>query len=77
LAIEATSGALTGGRWWFEAMPVTADATLVTGWARFDFQNSVWLLEKLVAADAYLGHGIAGASELMLLRAIRSRSYKQ
>lgn len=77
LAIEATSGALTGGRWWFEATPVTPDATLVTGWARFDFQNSVWLLEKLVAADAYLGHGIAGASELMLLRAIRSRAYKQ
>ena len=76
LAIEATSGALTGGRWWFEATPITADATLVTGWARFDFQNSVWLLEKLVAADAYLGHGIAGASELMLLRAVRSRAYK-
>jgi hypothetical protein len=77
LAIEATSGALTGGRWWFEATPISPEATLVTGWARFDFQNSVWLLEKLVAADAYLGHGIAGASELMLLRAIRSRAYKQ
>jgi len=76
LAIEATSGALTGGRWWFEATPIARDATLVTGWARFDFQNSVWLLEKLVAADAYLGHGIAGASELMLLRAVRSRAYK-
>ncbi|HET8940176.1 MAG TPA: SRPBCC family protein [Polyangiales bacterium] len=77
LAIEATSGALTGGRWWFEATPLTPEATLVTGWAHFDFTNSVWLLEKLVAADAYLGHGIAGASELMLLRAIRSRAYKQ
>lgn len=77
LAIEATSGALTGGRWWFEASPLTPEATLVTGWAHFNFDNSVWLLEKLVAADAYLGHGIAGASELMLLRAIRSRSYKQ
>jgi hypothetical protein len=77
LAIEATSGALTGGRWWFEATPLTPEATLVTGWAHFNFDNSVWLLEKLVAADAYLGHGIAGASELMLLRAIRSRAYKQ
>jgi hypothetical protein len=76
LAIEATSGALTGGRWWFDAAAVNKEVTLVTGWARFDFQNSVWLLEKLVAADAYLGHGIAGASELMLLRAIRSRAYK-
>jgi hypothetical protein len=77
LAIEAVSGALTGGRWWFEASEISPEATLVTGWARFDFQNSVWLLEKLVAADAYLGHGIVGASELMLLRAIRSRAYKK
>jgi hypothetical protein len=76
LAIEATDGALTGGRWWFEATPVAPEATLVTGWSRFDFENSVWLLEKLVAADAYLGHGIAGASELMLLRAIRTRAFK-
>jgi hypothetical protein len=76
LAIAATSGALTGGHWWFEAAPVSADATLVTGWSRFDLKNSVWLLEKLIEADAYLGHGIAGASELMLLRAVRSRAYQ-
>jgi hypothetical protein len=76
LAIQATSGALTGGRWWFEAVAVNPEATLVTGWSRFDFQNSVWLLEKLVEADAYLGHGIAGASELMLLRAVRTRAFQ-
>jgi hypothetical protein len=76
LAIQATSGALTGGRWWFEAAAVNPEATLVTGWSRFDFQNSVWLLEKLVEADAYLGHGIAGASELMLLRAVRTRAFQ-
>jgi carbon monoxide dehydrogenase subunit G len=74
LSIEATQGALQGGRWWFEVTPVTPDATLVTGWARFGFDNTTWLLEKLVSADAYLGHGMIGASELMLMRAVRSRA---
>jgi hypothetical protein len=74
MSIEATQGALQGGRWWFELTPVAPEATLVTGWAHFDFDNSSWLLEKLVSADAYLGHGMIGASQLMLLRAVRSRA---
>jgi hypothetical protein len=76
LTIDATKGALSGGRWLFELNAVTPEATLVTGWARFDFNHSTWLLEKLISADAYLGQGIIGASQVMLLRAIRSRAAK-
>lgn len=74
MKIDATQGALKGGRWHFAVTPLTADATLITGWARFDFKNSNWLLEKLTTADPFLGHGIIGASELMLMRAIRARA---
>ena len=56
--------------------PVAADATLVTGWARFDFSHSTWLLQKLVNADAFLGQGVVGASQVMLVRAVRSRAMK-
>lgn len=77
LSIEATQGALQGGRWLFEVTPVAPEATLVTGWAHFGFDNTTWLLEKLVSADAYLGHGMVGASELMLMRAVRSRASQQ
>ncbi|MET0384838.1 MAG: SRPBCC family protein [Polyangiales bacterium] len=76
LHVNATQGALEGGRWQFALLPVGADATIVNGWARFDFNNSSWLLEKLVGSDVYLGHGMIGASELMLMRAVRSRSIK-
>jgi hypothetical protein len=76
LSVEALEGALKGGRWLFDLQPVAADATLVTGWARFDFDDSTWLLEKLVSADAFLGQGIVGASEVMLVRAVRSRANK-
>jgi hypothetical protein len=74
MTIDATQGALAGGRWKFELAPVSAEGTLVTGWAHFGFNDSTWLLEKLVNADAYLGQGMIAASQVMLLRAIRSRS---
>jgi hypothetical protein len=76
LAIDATSGALKGGRWLFELAPLGPKVTLVTGWARFDFSNSTWLLEKILNADPYFGVGMTGASEVMLVRALRSRSAK-
>lgn len=76
VAIDALSGALSGGRWLFELAPVGDKATLVTGWARFDFSNSTWLLEKLLDADPFFGVGMTGASEVMLVRALRSRAAK-
>ncbi len=71
VAIDATQGALHGGRWRFALRPLAKKATLVTGWAAFDFQESNWVLEKMVRDDAYLGNGMSAASELMLLRSLR------
>jgi carbon monoxide dehydrogenase subunit G len=76
LAIDATKGALQGGRWLFELTSLGPKVTLVTGWARFDFSNSTWLLEKILSADPYFGVGMTGASEVMLMRALRSRAAK-
>jgi hypothetical protein len=76
LSVDAIDGALHGGRWQFDLQPIAADATLVSGWARFDFEHSTWLLEKLVHSDAFLGQGIVGASQVMLVRALRSRAAK-
>jgi hypothetical protein len=74
MTIDATEGAMTGGRWLFELAPVGPEVTLVTGWARFAFNDTSWLLEKLVSADPYLEQGMVAACQVMLLRAVRSRS---
>ena len=50
---------------------------MMSGWARFDLRKSSWLLRSLLNADPYLGHGMTAASEVMLLRALRSRSRKK
>lgn len=76
VAIDAESGALQGGRWLFELASLGPKVTLVTGWARFDFSNSTWLLEKILSADQFFGVGMTGASEVMLVRALRSRATK-
>jgi len=75
-SIDAVEGALNGGRWRFEATPVARDAAMVTGWARFDLADSTWLLRSMISTDPYLGHGMTAASEVMLVRALRSRSNK-
>jgi carbon monoxide dehydrogenase subunit G len=76
VAIDAESGALQGGRWLFDLQALGPKVTLVTGWARFDFSNSTWLLEKMLDADRFFGVGMTGASEVMLVRALRSRATK-
>ncbi len=74
VSVDATSGALHGGHWLFDVTSLAKRVTLVNASARFDFTDSTWLLEKLISADPDLGHGITAASEVMLVRALRSRA---
>jgi hypothetical protein len=76
IEVEAVEGALEGGRWAFSTRAVAKDATLVTAWADFDLTRSTWLLRGLIETDRNLGHGLSAASEVMLLRAVRSRARK-
>lgn len=75
VSVQAIDGALTGGRWHFETQPV-GQWTLVSSWADFDLRDSNFVLKRIVTADRYLPHGMNAASEVMLLRALRSRTRK-
>jgi hypothetical protein len=74
ILVTATGGALEGGRWRFRSTPHGRKATLVSGWAQFDLANTNWLLEQIVNSDAHLAQGLTAASEVMLMRALRSRA---
>lgn len=76
VAVDAIDGALEGGRWNFETVELAPDATVIAGWASFDVRNSSWFLRALTDADPYLGHGMSAASQVMLMRAVRSRANK-
>jgi hypothetical protein len=77
VAVDAIDGALEGGRWNFETQALSREATMISGWASFDVRNSSWFLRALTDADPYLGHGMSAASQVMLLRALRSRTIKR
>jgi len=76
IAIDATSGALSGGRWRFEATPLSKNSSIVVGWTRFDMKNSTWLLEYLISVDPNLGHGLSAAADIMVMRSLRNRAKK-
>jgi hypothetical protein len=77
VAVDAVDGALRGGRWNFETLSLSEEATMISGWASFDLRNSSWFLRALTDADPYLGHGMSAASQVMLVRALRSRANKR
>jgi hypothetical protein len=77
VAVDAVDGALEGGRWNFETAELTREITMISGWASFDLRNSSWFLRALTDADPYLGHGMSAASQVMLMRALRSRTNKK
>lgn len=76
VAVDAVQGALRGGKWRFEAEPLAKNATLVVGWTRFDLRSSTWLLQSLIELDPYMGHGLSAAADVMLVRALRSKTRK-
>ncbi len=76
VAVEAVEGALSGGHWNFEMQELAPEATMLAGWASFDLRNTSWFLRALTDADPYLGHGMSAASQVMLMRAVRSRANK-
>lgn len=77
VAVDAIDGALTGGRWNFESTPLGKEASMIASWASFDLRTASWFMRSLADADPFLGHGMSAASQLMLVRAIRSRSNKR
>jgi hypothetical protein len=77
VAVDAVDGALEGGQWNFETAELTREITMISGWASFDLRNSSWFLRALTDADPYLGHGMSAASQVMLMRALRSRTNKK
>ncbi|MFW6051247.1 MAG: hypothetical protein ACODAU_08740 [Myxococcota bacterium] len=73
VAVDALSGGLSGGKWRFAIHPWGHDAALV-GWARFDPAKTSWLLERLVRSVPYFREGVSAASQVMVIRSIRTQA---
>ena len=74
LAIDAIDGAMKGGRWRFTTPTLPTGEAVVVGFSRFDITKSTWLIEKIASVDPMMGHGLAAATQVMMLRALRKRT---
>lgn len=73
VAIDATDGALKGGRWRFLTPKLGTGEGVVVGYSQFDVTKTSWLVQKIAGLDPAMGHGLAAATQVMMLRALRKR----
>ncbi len=74
VTVNATEGSLDGGRFRYDLVTLPWGEAAVLGVAEFDPASASWLIARVIAGNALFRHGIASASNLMVVRAIRSRA---
>jgi hypothetical protein len=74
ITVDAIEGALRGGQWVFETPVYPWGEVCVIAYGRFDPADANWLIRMLVEGTPGLGHGIQAGTELMVVRAVRSRT---
>ncbi|MFI5307657.1 MAG: SRPBCC family protein [Polyangiales bacterium] len=74
VSVDAVDGAMHGGRWSFETLPLGKDLTVLSAWASFDLRDTTWFVRGLANADPGLGHGMSAASEILLVRGVRTEA---
>jgi hypothetical protein len=77
VALEAIEGALKGGQWRFETPVLPSGEAVVIGYSHFDISKASWLIEKITSLDPVMGHGLAAATQVMLVRALRKRAHDE
>lgn len=70
--LDGIEGAFAQARWRFETI-ARPYGTLVVTWGRFDPADGLWLIRVVTEADPAFRPGIAGATQLMMLRGLRAR----
>jgi ribosome-associated toxin RatA of RatAB toxin-antitoxin module len=74
ITIDATEGALHGGKWRFGTKDLQTGEAVIIGVSRFDIAKSAWVIEKIASLDPAMGHGLGAATQVMLVRALRKRA---
>ncbi|HEX6241727.1 MAG TPA: SRPBCC family protein, partial [Polyangiales bacterium] len=71
VTLDAIDGALKGGRWHFDTPVLPSGEAVIVGYSQFDISKASWLIEKITSLDPVMGHGLAAATQVMLVRALR------
>lgn len=74
VAVDGVSGSLQSGMWRFDTHVAPHGEAIVFGWARFDPAEASRLVRRLIADDRSFSHGLALATQVMIVRSLRQRA---
>jgi hypothetical protein len=73
IAVDGVSGTLSRGQWRFDTHRYRSGEAGVVAWATFDPADSPKLIRKLIAGNTYFSHGFVAATQLAVMRSLRTR----
>jgi len=73
VAVDGVSGTLSRGKWRFDTHIYRGGEAGVVAWAHFDPADSPKLIRKLIAGNTYFSHGFVAATQLAVMRSLRTR----
>ncbi len=74
IRVEGVEGSLASGRWGFDTLVWEgSQEAAVVGWGRFDPRESARLIRRIIDDDTDFSHGLAVATQVMVIRALRTR----
>ena len=73
IAVDGVSGTLSKGQWRFDTHRYRGGEAGVIAWAGFDPADSPKLIRKLIAGNTYFSHGFVAATQLGVMRSLRTR----
>ncbi|UCF45879.1 MAG: hypothetical protein JSU89_01510 [Myxococcales bacterium] len=73
VAVDGISGTLSKGRWRFDTYRYPGGEAGVIAWATFDPADSPKLIRKLIAGNTHFSHGFVAATQLAVMRSLRTR----
>lgn len=74
--VAGRSGALRSGHWFYDSHSYEWGDTAIVGWARFDLRQTARLVRNLVEDQPDIGHGLAMATQVMVVRSLRNRIHR-
>jgi hypothetical protein len=75
IAIDGISGTLSKGQWRFDTHRYPGGEAGVIAWATFDPADSPKLIRKLIAGNTHFSHGFVVATQLAVMRSLRTRAH--
>jgi hypothetical protein len=73
VSVDGISGTLSKGQWRFDTHRYPGGEAGVIAWATFDPADSPKLIRKLIAGNTHFSHGFVAATQLAVMRSLRTR----